>query len=171
MKRVVTVLSVAAALPVLVPAAVLAEPAQHEVYEESWDGTELVPAEENACGPWAMTFRETREGAYRILAAPGGRTEGEVHVNGVIAGSVTMTPVDPRLPSYQGTYREKANVVLTGVDEETGDDVLRVGQYRLRLPLEGSDGSRLVMTVSGKVTMTPAGELAVERGEESCAAR
>jgi len=170
-KRVVTVLSVAAVVPVLVPTAVLAEPAQHAVYEESWEGTELLAADENRCGPWAATFHETREGSYRIVAAPGGQTEGEVHVNGAVDGTVSLTPVDPRLPSYQGSYREKANVVLTGVDEETGDDVLRVGQYRLRVPLEGSDGSRLVMTISGKVTMTPDGDLAVARGEETCAAR
>jgi len=174
MKRVATALSVltaAAGVPALVPTAVLAEPAQHATYEESWDATELVPADENPCGHWAMSFRETREGAYRILMAPGGQTEGEMHVNGAIDGTVSLAPVDPRLPSYQGSYREKANVVLTGVDEETGDDVLRVGQYRLRLPLDGSDGSRLVMTISGKVTMTPDGGLAVARGEETCSAR
>ena len=40
----------------------------------------------------------------------------------MIAGSVTLTPDDPALPTYSGSYREKVNGVLIGVDED-GNDV------------------------------------------------
>ena len=142
--------------------------AVHETYPESYDATEHFAAGEGFCVPWAGSFREVRNGQYRLVSPPGGREPGEYHVNGVIAGSVTLTPDDPGLPTYTGTYREKVDYVVIGLDEE-GFEIARVGQYRLRSTLRSSDGSSLDLRLSGKLTVTPAGTVVVSRDEFSCA--
>ena len=141
--------------------------AVHDVSVEEYDASEFVPAEENFCGAWDMTFHEVRSGAYQLVTAPGGREEGEVHVNGSIAGFVELTPSNPTLPSYTGTYREKVNAILIGVDDR-GFDVLRSGQYRLRLPLQGTDGSSLLLLLSGKLTVNARWEVTVSRDVVTC---
>lgn len=150
-------------MAVLAPAEAHAAPAQPHVYVEDYDGHEAVEAEENACGDWDATLFEKRSGQYKLVEAPGG----ELHVNGVVHGQVRLVPNDPALPTYGGSYREKINAIITGVDEN-GDDVARVAQYRLRLAMTGSDGSELLLVESGKVTFTPAGEAVVTRELSSC---
>ena len=142
--------------------------ANHETQPEQYDATEHFVAGEGFCVPWAGSFREVRNGQYRLVSPPGGREPGEYHVNGVIAGSVTLTPDDPGLPTYTGTYREKVDYVVIGLDEE-GFEIARVGQYRLRSTLRSSDGSSLDLRLSGKLTVTPAGTVVVSRDEFSCA--
>jgi hypothetical protein len=141
--------------------------AVHETVPEQYDASEHFAAGEGFCVPWAGTFREVRNGQYRLLTPPGGREPGEFHVNGVVAGSVTLTPDDPALPTYSGSYREKLNGVIAGVDDE-GFDVERVGQYRLRSILRGTDGSTLDLRLSGKLTSTPDGRVVVSRDTFSC---
>jgi hypothetical protein len=102
-----------------------------------------------------------------LVAAPGGQVEDEVHVNGAVRGSLALVPDDPTRPTYSGTYREKVNGVLSGVDDN-GDDLMRVSQYRLRVPLSTPDGDRLVLTMSGKVTLDAAGRLRVSRDSTTC---
>jgi hypothetical protein len=142
--------------------------AVHETYPESYDATEHFAAGEGFCVPWAGSFREIRSGQYKLVASPGGQVPDEIHINGAIAGSVTLTPDDPRLPTYSGSYREKVNGVLTGIDEN-GNDVTRVSQYRLRSTLRGTDGSTLSLRLSGKMTMNAQGVLTVSRDTFSCA--
>ena len=161
-----------AAAAVLVPvSAVLAPPAAaapatHDVWTEEYDATEAFAAGEHPCVEWAGTFREVRSGSYRLLWS-GGHGDGELHVNGVVHGSVELVPDEEGLPTYTGTYREKLNAVVLEVTEE--GDALRVGQYRLRGVLEGSDGSTLTLTMSGKMTTTPSGRVVVSRDHFSCA--
>lgn len=170
MKRLTSLL--AATVPALllaVPAAgpAHAEPAQHAYLPESYAGSEHLTAEENSCG-WAATFTETREGGFQLLLAPGGQAQDEVHIRGRVEGTVELVPDDPALPTYRGSYVERVNGVLTGVDE-AGDDVMRVVHVRLRTPLTGTDGSRLVVTVTGHVTLNAAGEVVRAWYDESCA--
>jgi hypothetical protein len=145
---------------------VSAAPAQHDVYVEEYDASAHLTAAENFCGPWAATFREVRSGSYKILLPPGGRVEGEFHVNGAIDGRIELIPDDRTRPTYTGTYREKVNVVVVEVTDD--GDVVRVGQYRLRSTLHGTDGSRLVLRLSGKVTMNSNGEVVVSHDSLSC---
>ncbi|MGA8851910.1 MAG: hypothetical protein WB508_09340 [Aeromicrobium sp.] len=148
--------------------AAMAAPAQHDTYSESWAGDEHLAAENNSCGPWAATLHETRAGSYRIVEAPGGRSEGEFHVNGVIRGHLSLTPDDPARPTYSGQFREKVNFVITGVSDD-GEDQARVGQFRLRAPLAGSDGSTLVLTMTGRLTTNAHGEVVTARFSLLCA--
>ena len=141
--------------------------AVHQTYPESYDATEHFAAGEGFCVPWAGSFREVRSGQYKLVTAPGGQVAGETHINGVIAGSVTLTPDDPALPTYSGSYREKVNGVLIGITPG-GNDVTRVGQYRLRSTLRGTDGSTLDLRLAGKMTMNAKGVVTVSRDTFTC---
>ena len=140
--------------------------AQHEFVPEHYDATEHFDAGDGPCVPWAGSFREVREGGYKLVAAPGGQVPGEVHINGAIDGLVVLTPDDPGLPTYHGTYREKVDAVGTNFTDE--GDVLRVGKYRLRSTLRGTDGSTIVLTLAGKTTINGNGRVVVERDTFSC---
>lgn len=133
-------------------------------FVEEWDGTSHWGADENPCGAWATTFHEVRHGGYDLMTAPGGQTDGEVHLNGSVDGWVELVPDDPSLPTYSGGYREKADGVLTDVD----NDQFRVFQFRLRDRLTGTDGSHLVIRLSAKVTMDAQGRTVVDRSIQSC---
>jgi hypothetical protein len=168
MPRIFSTALVAASLSLGGGTAATAAPAQHDTFVESWEGQQHLTAADNVCGPWAATLQEARSGDYRIVEAPGGQSEGEFHVNGAVDGRVVLTPDDPALPTYSGTYREKVNAIVTGLDEE-GGDLVRVGHFRLRTPLTGSDGSALVLAMSGRVTVNALGELVVEWFSVTCA--
>jgi hypothetical protein len=101
-----------------------------------------------------------------MLIPPGGQVPGETHITGAIAGLIELTPDDPSLPSYRGTYRETTTAVAIVAAEEGG--VLRVGQYRLRTALRGTDGSTIVLVLSGKVTVNGTGETIVQRDQVTC---
>jgi hypothetical protein len=131
---------------------------------EEWDGTSHWAADDNPCGAWATTFHEVRHGGYRLLVAPGGQVEGEVHINGSVDGWVELTPDDPSLPSYSGGYREKVDGVLTDPD----NDQFRVFRFRLRDRLAGTDGSTLTIVLSGRATMNARGRLVTESSVETC---
>jgi hypothetical protein len=85
---------------------------------------------------------------------------GEVHVNGVIAGFVEYIPDDTALPAYSGTYREKINGVMFEMSFD--DDQSRIAQFRLRSRLTGTDGSSLLLAMSGKVTRKGNGDVVVD---------
>lgn len=140
--------------------------AQHEFYPEDYDEVEAFGAGEGFCVPWAGRFREVRTGGYRLVQAPGGRDPGELHINGVIYGYVELIPDAPTLPTYAGSYREKVNGVVVEVGED--GDQERVGQYRLRSTLQGSDGSSYQLQLSGKVTFNANGTMTVLREEFTC---
>ena len=162
----------AAAMLVLGPATAVAPAAQaagaqHVTMAEEFDGSEHFAAGEQSCVAWAGTFHEVRHGGYDIVVAPGGRVPGESHVNGAVDGYVELVPDDPANPTYAGTYREKVNGIFLGTDDE-GDDVLRIGQFRLVTLLHGSDGSTLRLSTSGKVTMDATGRIVVDRYTLGC---
>jgi len=90
-----------------------------------------------------------------------------VHVNGAIDGHIELVPDDPTLPTYTGDYREKVNGVVTESTDE--GDLERVGQYRLRSTLRGTDGSTLSLRLSGKTTLDANGVLRVQRDTFTCA--
>ncbi|WP_125038770.1 hypothetical protein [Nocardioides sp. LS1] len=138
--------------------------AQHVYVPEEFDGTEHWSSQENMCGPWATTFHEVRHGGYDVVRAPGGQVPGEVHINGAVDGWIQLTPDDPTRPTYTGTYREKVDGVVTNLD----DDSVRVMQFRLRVPMTGTDGSRLLITLSGKTTVNANGTVTVDRPQASC---
>lgn len=144
-----------------------AEGASHDVYVESYDDSFHLPGEQNPCGAWGATLHEVRAGQVRLVTPRGGREDGEVHINGAIEGSIELVPDDPALPTYSGGYREKLNGVVTGTDDQ-GNDTARVAQYRLRAPLRGDDGSRLVLALSGKLTVNGTGVLVVSRDRMTC---
>ncbi|MGA8993230.1 MAG: hypothetical protein WB441_02870 [Nocardioidaceae bacterium] len=122
------------------------------------------------CGPWAATIHEARSGTYRIVEAPGGRSEGEVHINGAVDGQIILTPDNPALPTCSGSYLEKVNTIVVGVGVgDDDDDLARVGHFRLRAPLTGSDGSGLVLTMSGRFTTDALGEVVTARSSFTCA--
>ncbi len=163
-----TAVALAATGLVLATAASAAAGAQHGDFEESYDGSFHLSADENPCGPWAVTIREVRTGGAKIVAPPGGQVPGEYHVNGAIDALIQLVPDDAQLPTYEGSYREKLNGVITGVDDY-GNDEIRVAQYRLRAPMTGTDGSRLVLALSGKVTFDASGRMVVVRDSMTCA--
>ena len=169
MKKIATTWALAGATALLLgaPGTAAAAGAQHEFYPEHYDATEHFDAGDGPCVPWAGDFHEVREGGYRLVAAPGGQVSGEVHINGAIDGLVELVPDDATLPSYRGTYREKVDAVATGFTED-GDDILRVGQYRLRTSLQGTDGSTITLTLAGKTTINANGRVVVERDELTC---
>lgn len=74
-------------------------------------------------------------------------------------------PRHPALPTYSGSYREKVNAIVIGVE----GDLARVGRFRLRAPLAGSDGSGLMLTMSDRFTLNALGELVAERFSFTCA--
>lgn len=141
--------------------------ASHETYTESYDGSFTMTAEENPCGAWAATIHEVRSGSIKLVTAPGGREEGEYHVNGVIEGTIEIVPADPTLPTYSGGFREKINGVITGFDPDEGD-LARVAQYRLRSRLTADGGQRLILTLSGKITVAGTGAMVVSRDALTC---
>ncbi|GAA1576697.1 hypothetical protein GCM10009789_32710 [Kribbella sancticallisti] len=140
--------------------------ADHEFMVEDYNAYERFAPGEGPCVSWAGTFHEVRSGGYRLVTAPGGQVEGEFHVNGVINGLVELIPDAAGLPTYSGTYREKVNAVVTSFAEE--DDTSRVAQYRLRSTLRGTDGSTLVLRLSGKFTMNANGVVVVTRDTFTC---
>ncbi len=141
--------------------------ADRDFIPEDYDASEHFAAGEGVCVPWAATFHERRTGGYKILVPTGGRVDGERHVNGAIDGRVELVPDDPSLPTYAGSYREKLNGIAVGTDDQ-GHDVLRVAQYRLVLPLDGTDGSRLTLTIAGKITVNARGVTTVSRDVFEC---
>jgi hypothetical protein len=167
MKRSLTSAAAASTLAVILAAPAAWAGATHEFVPVSYDASEHFEAGEGFCVPWSGTFREVQEGGFRYLTPEGGQVAGEVHVNGVIDGSVTLTPDDPSLPTYSGSYREKTNGIVVGVDA-SGWDVLRVGQFRLTAPLAGTDGSRIEISLSGKLTVNANGVTTVSRDAFSC---
>lgn len=162
------------AVAAAVLAALVATPAHAAAHREhwsaDWEGTEAFDAGEGPCVAWSGRMHEARAGGYDLVTAPGGQAEGEFHVNGIVAGHVELVPDDATLPSYRGDYREKVNGVVTGYDEQQGD-VARVMQFRLRLPLTGTDGSQFVLTMSGRVTLDAHGRTVVERESYDCVSR
>ena len=138
--------------------------AQRFYIPEEWDGTEHMSADDNTCGPWAGTLHEIRHGGYNVLLPPGGQTAGEAHINGSVDGWIQLTPDDPTLPTYTGSYREKADGVLTDPD----NDQFRVMHFQFRDRLSGSDGSTLVLVLSGKVTVAADGHTVIDRSVAAC---
>jgi hypothetical protein len=147
----------------LAPAAT-ASGAEHFFVSEEYDGTGHVDADENTCGSWPATMHEIRHGGYDVLLPPGGQVTGEAHINGSVDGWIQLTPDDPSLPTYTGTYREHVTGVLTNPDE----DQFRVSQFFLRGRLAGTDGSSLRLVLGEKVTVDATGRTVVERSIESC---
>jgi hypothetical protein len=156
---------VAAPLLALGGTTAMAAPAQHDVYLETYDAYEAFPAEENPCGTWPGTFHEVRDGAAKLLVPSGQANGGELHINMVVYGLVELIPDDPALPTYSGTYREKADGIVSGWE---GSETDRVVQYRLRIALSGTDGSSLTLVLSGKVTVNGQDRLVVDRMRFSC---
>jgi hypothetical protein len=163
MKTTLVTTALATATWVALAAPATAGGAQHAVYVEEFDDTWTMSAEENSCGPWPGTLHEIRHGEYRIVAARGGQIDGEYHVNGVVDGWFALDPdSDGPLPTYVGTYREKATGVFFGEDGE------RVGQYRLRSVARSEDGGTLRLVLKGKRTVNANGTVATEREISSC---
>jgi hypothetical protein len=143
--------------------------AEHAFDIEDYNAYEHFAAGDGPCVSWPGTFHEVRSGGYRLVAPPGGRDPGEFHVNGVIDGRVELIPDDTTLPTYVGTYREKVNAVVTTLTDD--DDVLRVGQYRLRSTLrgtDGTDGTTIELALSGKLTVNANGIVVVSRDTFTC---
>jgi hypothetical protein len=141
-------------------------PAQHDVFVEEYDAYEPFAAGEGPCVDWAGTFHEVRSGQARLLSPGGVRHPDEVHVNGAVDGFVELIPDDATFPSYSGTYREKINAIVTITEEA---DELRIAQYRLRSVLTGTDGSRLTLSLSGKITVNGRDDVVISRDELTCA--
>jgi hypothetical protein len=164
-------LNIAIATVLVVPALAVAAspavaaPAQHDVFVEEYDEYLPFPAGEGPCVDWAGTLHEVRSGQFKVLTPGGARHPDEFHANGVVDGLIELIPDDPTLPSYSGAFRQKANVIGTVTEE--GDD-LRIAQYRVRSVLTGTDGSRLTLSLAGKVTVNGRGDLVVDRFEFSC---
>jgi hypothetical protein len=167
MKNALSVLAGAVTLVGLAAGPASAAGAEHEFFAEDYDAYESFAAGEGPCVAWAGTFHEVRTGGYRLVAAPGGREEGEFHINGVIHGFIELIPNDDSLPTYSGTYREKVNGVIATVTED--EDVERVGQFRLRSTLHGTDGTTIPLRLWGKVTVSGNGDTVVDREALTCA--
>jgi hypothetical protein len=165
--KLITAITTALALPALAAGSspALAAPAQHEVFIDEYDEHLPFAAGEGPCVDWAGTLHEVRSARFRVLMPGGARNPDEFHANGAVDGLIELIPDDPALPTYAGTFREKANAIGTVTDE--GDD-LRIAQYRLRSVLTGTDGSSLTLSLSGKITVNGRGELVVDRFEFSC---
>ena len=100
------------------------------------------------------------------MAAPGGQQPGELHINGVIHGTIELIPDNTSLPTYAGDYREKVNGIVTEFSDS--GDVERVSQFHLRSTLNGTDGSSLDLRLSGKVTFNANRVATVERDTFTC---
>jgi hypothetical protein len=165
LRSLITTLIAAPAL-VLGASPALAGPAVHDVYVEEFDGYEHFAAGDNGCVPWAGLFHEVRSGEAKLLMPSGSRHPGEVHINFVVDGFVEFIPDDQRLPTYSGTYREKADGIVLSFSGE--GELERVMQWRLRTTLRGTDGSTLTLRMSGKVTTNGQGDIVVARDSFSC---
>lgn len=115
-------------------------------------------------GPAPSTRCATAGTAW--LRHPGGQQPGEVHINGLINGAIELIPDDASLATYAGAYREKVNGIATEFTDE--GDIERIGQYRLRSTLHGTDGSSLKLSLSGKLTFNANGVVTVERETFTC---
>jgi hypothetical protein len=164
--RLSTLLGSAALIYAAVTGPATAAGADRDFYPEHYDAYEHFAAGEGFCVTWAGTFHEVRNGGYRLVAAPGGQQPGELHINGVIDGTVELIPDDKSLPTFAGDYREKVNGVVTEFTDE--GDIERIGQFRLRTTLHGTDGSSLELRLSGKVTFNANGVATVERDTFTC---
>jgi hypothetical protein len=154
----------AAGLTTALAPAATASGAEHFFVPEEFDGSRHVSADDNSCGAWAATVHEIRLGGFEVLLPPGGQVAGEAHINGSVDGWIQLTPDDPSLPTYSGTYSEHVTGVLTNPD----DDQFRVSQFFLRGRLAGTDGSSLRLVLGAKVTVDATGRTVVERSIESC---
>jgi hypothetical protein len=143
----------------------VAAPAQHDVFVDEYDEYLPFAAGEGPCVDWPGTLHEVRSAKFKLLTPGGVRHPDEFHANGVVDGLVELIPDDPALPTYSGTFREKANAI--GRETEEGDE-LRIAQYRARSVLTGTDGTRLTLTLSGKITVNGRGDLVIDRFEFSC---
>ncbi|KRE42164.1 hypothetical protein [Knoellia sp. Soil729] len=157
----------ASAVLLVTAASTASASAAHDYFPESYESTRHFTAGEGPCVAWAGTQHEVRDGGYRLVTPSGGQRDGEMHANGAIDGILELVPDDPSLPTYVGSYREKVNSILVGTDGN-GDDVGRIGQYRVRMPLVGSDGSRLLLTMSGKLTVNGNGVTTVAKDDFRC---
>jgi hypothetical protein len=140
--------------------------AQHAFFPEDYDASEHFDAGQGPCVPWAGTFHEVRHGGYKLVVPAGGQVAGELHVNGTIDGLVELIPDDRALPTYVGTYREKTDGVVVSSSPE--EDVERIGQFRLRSTLTGTDGSTVELRLSGKTTVNANGRATVDRQVFEC---
>jgi len=139
--------------------------AQHDVFVENSDSSYHLTAAENPCGPWGVTVHAVRSGSYKIVFPVDG---GEIHTNGAVDGVIELIPEDPTRPTYTGTFREKANAVVTEVSGDGENDVFRINQSRLRSALRGTDGSQLVLRFSAKLTVNANGRVVVSHNLISC---
>ena len=142
-----------------------AGPVTRGVYVEEFDGTEQFAPGENQCVAYAGTLHEVRSGQFILTTLGNGPRSAELKVRGAIDGSIEITPTYPADgPSYTGTYSERVVGWLTDPDNDT----FRVGHYRLRGRLAGSDGSSRVLDSTFKVTMKPDGTAVVNRQSSTC---
>lgn len=169
MKRLLTVAVTTAGLLCLAAGPSLAAPAERFRWDVQEDASMPWSAADNPCGAFSATVHEVRTGGYTLLQNSGGQQPGETHVNGAVDGHLEIIPDDPSLPTYTGDYREKVGGIYTFINEtEEGQDVARVAMFRLRTPLTGTDGSHLVLLLSGKTTLKASGQVVVERFTATC---
>src|SRR3954449_5920477 len=166
MKRLLFALATAM-LPVSLAFPASAAPATHGVLIEETDTDEAFAAgEAEPCVPWAGTFHEVRSGEIQLVTTTTGPHAGEVHANGVVVGYIEYSPDDSSLPTYAGSYREKLNAALLQLSFD--DDQNRIAQFRLRSRLDGTDGSSLLLVLSGKLTLNRHGDVTVDRTTFTC---
>ena len=139
----------------------------HDVYIEEYnDYSSFNPGEMEPCVPWTGTFHEVRHGQAKLVAHVEGPRTGELQVNMKVDGFIELIPKDGALPTYTGSYREKATAVVVGPFDDTEVEI--VSQFALRGTLTGSDGSSLELRMRGKVTHNGQGDLVLERFEFTC---
>ena len=114
-----------------------AAPAQHDVYDATFDGTEHFTADENFCGPWATTFHEVRAGQIKIVIPPGGQQPGDSPTASWMGASTWSRTT--RGCRHTAGPTGRTNAVITSIIDET--DTVRVAQFRVRSTLRGTDGS------------------------------
>jgi hypothetical protein len=135
------------------------------VYVEEFDATTPFAAGENPCVGYAGALHETRSGSYALMAPEKGPRNAELKVRGAVDGFMEITPTNPLDgPSYVGRYSERVVGWLTDPDTDT----LRVGHFRLRGRLAGSDATSVVISSTFKVTLKPDGTAVVERQSTTC---
>jgi hypothetical protein len=118
--------------------------------------TESFSEDDPCLGPITVTL--TYNAVFHITEFVSGPNEGNVHVTFTQAGKFTLTPDDPTLPVYRGSF-----AIWGGFN---GNRQSASGTFTFNAVGKGTDGSRIAFHAVEHFNVTPAGiekEFLVER--------
>ncbi len=134
-------------------------------YTISFSEGSTMPVDDfDGCLPYANgSIYEHRSYDIKVTEFVDGPRQGQVQFTGVAIGDFVISPAAGESGLvYTGVYREKFAGMGTSLDSP------RVISFTLPITATGSDGSTIKMMMHGHVTLTPSGELKVEKFDARC---